>query len=361
MGESKETQSGTEEMEEDTARGELVFDPETRTYDARKMKVTNLRENTRITLPRPLNPIHEAMIEVRRKEYNRVFDEYRGKESKKRKRVSNLTEEESKGVKSLKSRIEKDEIVVLKTDKSSKLTVMNKEEYRETGEKLREKDRKVDREEIVKREKTLNEHSEFWSRMTRAGENMEHNKRIINSRTSKSNNTANLYYLHKDHKKEIKFRDVASGSTSSNTLGLSNAISELVEAISSSAVENYEVISGEDMLASVEKVNKEFKETEGMGNETTSPEKGNLEEPEQEENEKGNGRNDKKCSKINENRLYMIGFDAVALYPSMKAMNTARICRDQVVEIVGKGDVKLKGLDMKKVALYVRMNKKTYQ
>ena len=105
-------------------------------------------------------------------------------------------------------------------------------------------------------------------------------------------------------------------------MGLSNAISELIEAVSSSAVENYEVISGEDMLASVEKVNKEFKETEGMGNETTSPEKGNLEEPEQEENEKGNGRNDKKCSKINENRLYMIGFDAVALYPSMKAENT---------------------------------------
>ena len=159
--ERKETQSETEEMEEDTARGELVFDPETRTYDARKMKITNLRENTRITLPRPLKPIHEAMIEVRRKEYNRVFDEYRGKESKKRKRVSNLTEEESKGVKSLKSRIEKDEIVVLKTDKSSKLTVMNKEEYRETGEKLREKDRKVNREEIIKRKKTLNEHSEY--------------------------------------------------------------------------------------------------------------------------------------------------------------------------------------------------------
>ena len=136
---SKEGEEETEEMEEDTARGELVLDPETRTYDARKMKVTNLRENTRITLPRPLKPIHEAMIEVRRKEYNRVFDEYRGKESKKRKRVTNLTEEESKGVKSLKSRIEKDEIVVLKTDKSSKLTIMNKEEYRETGEKLREK------------------------------------------------------------------------------------------------------------------------------------------------------------------------------------------------------------------------------
>ena len=29
-----------------------------------------------------------------------------------------------------------------------------------------------------------------------------------------------------------------------------------------------------------------------------------------------------------------------------------------MVEIVGKGDIKLEGLDLKKVALYVRMNKK---
>ena len=46
---------------------------------------------------------------------------------------------------------------------------------------------------------------------------------------------------------------------------------------------------------------------------------------------------------INE-RLYMIGFDAVALYPSMSAKNTARICREQVVDIMEKGDIKIEGL-----------------
>ena len=41
--------------------------------------------------------------------------------------------------------------------------------------------------------------------MTKAGENHEHEDRIKKSRTSKSNNVANLYFLYKDHKKEIKF------------------------------------------------------------------------------------------------------------------------------------------------------------
>ena len=53
----------------------------------------------------------------------------------------------------------------------------------------------------------------------------------------------------------------------------------------------------------------------------------------------------------------MIGFDAVALYPSMKEQNTAKICREQLAEIVGNGDIDLKGIDMEQVTLYIRMNK----
>ena len=53
----------------------------------------------------------------------------------------------------------------------------------------------------------------------------------------------------------------------------------------------------------------------------------------------------------------MIGFDAVALYPSMKERNTANICKNQLVDIVGKGDIELKGIDMEQVTLYIRMNK----
>ena len=46
-------------------------------------------------------------------------------------------------------------------------------------------------------------------------------------------------------------------------IGLSNAISELVEAVASSAKENYEVVSSEDMIANIEKVNEENRKNIG--------------------------------------------------------------------------------------------------
>ena len=256
--EKKECGSGDNQdrkLETEITREELVYDPVNRVYDARKMKVTNLGENTRRTLPNPLKPVQE----VRREEYMKVFRDYSEQERKNGGRRTNLTDSENKGMKSLKRRIENDEIVVINTDKSSKLAVMKKEEYKEMGEGTRMKDRKIGREELIQREKTLNEHTEFWTQMTNAGENFDHDRRISKSRTSKSNNTASLYLMYKDHKKEVKSRDVASGSTS-NTLGLSNVISEIVEAVSASAKENYEVISGEDMIANIEKVDREFME-----------------------------------------------------------------------------------------------------
>ena len=69
------------------------------------------------------------------------------------------------------------------------------------------------------------------------------------------------------------------------------------------------------------------------------------------------------CSKIMGNnksnqKLYMIGFDAVALYPSMKEQNTARICREQLVDIVKGGDMTIQGIDIEKVTMYIRINRK---
>ena len=347
---SKKESTEAEIQEEEIARSEMIFDPEEKTYDARKMKVTNLPENTRITLPKPLRAIEEAEIEVRRNEYMKVVREYIKKETIGGKQESNLTEQEQKGLKSLRQRIEKEEIMVIKTDKSSKLAVIETSKYLEMGRENRGKDKKISREEMKSREKTLNEHTEMWVRMTRAGENHGHESRVRKSRTSNSNNTASLYYMYKDHKREIKFRDVASGSTS-NTLGLSNVISELIEAVAGSARENYEVISSEDMIANIEKVNNKKRE-EG----SNSTEESSCNEMEEEEK---SGEESRGAKSIGEEvkRLHIIGFDAVALYPSMKARETAKVCREEVIEILNEGEMKVEGLDMNKVTLYIRMNK----
>ena len=60
--------------------------------------------------------------------------------------------------------------------------------------------------------------------------------------------------MFKDHKAEGGFRQVVGGC-SSNTLGLSNMLSEVLESVASSRRNPYEVISSEDLLARVENAN----------------------------------------------------------------------------------------------------------
>ena len=55
-----------EKLEEAEAKGRQVFDPESKTFDASKRRVTDLDENTRVVLPKPANPTQEASIEIRR-------------------------------------------------------------------------------------------------------------------------------------------------------------------------------------------------------------------------------------------------------------------------------------------------------
>ena len=161
----------TKEMEKCEARSMQIYEPSTRTFDDRKRRATDLKECSRVTLPKPLSTKHEANIEIRRSNNEKIYNEYRGKVCNKRGEVKgNLTTEEKDGVRSLQKRIKNHEIVVMKTDKSGKLCVMSKEEYIRMGEEHTRKDVKIDRREIVDKEKHLNGHVFFWSKMWGSGE-----------------------------------------------------------------------------------------------------------------------------------------------------------------------------------------------
>ena len=55
-----------ENCEEIEARCRQVFDPETKEYDARRKRVTDLQECSRVTLPKPLSADNEAKLELRK-------------------------------------------------------------------------------------------------------------------------------------------------------------------------------------------------------------------------------------------------------------------------------------------------------
>ena len=152
--------------------------------------------------------------------------------------------------------------MVLRTDKSGKLAVMEKEKYLQMGMKKIERDKKMNRQEIKKNEERINAHTRMILKVLNAGETHNHYKRIADSKIVHSETSAPMYYMFKDHKKDGGWRPVVSGCTS-NTLGLSNLLSDLVDSICGSVSDPYEVISSDDMLARVEAFNRRKREEEG--------------------------------------------------------------------------------------------------
>ena len=116
-------------------------------------------------------------------------------------------------------------------------------------------DRAIERQEMRQIEKKLNDHTRMILKIVNAGEAHGHLDRIKNSKIVNSETAAPKYYLYKDHKKVESWRPVVSGC-SSNTLGLSNLLSDIVESICNSVRQPYEVISSVDMLARFEIFNK---------------------------------------------------------------------------------------------------------
>ena len=219
-----------------------------------------MKECARITLPKPLSTQEEAMLETRKRSQKEIFKEYISKSTDKNsEQVSNLTKEEQEGLKSLRNRIQKREIIIMKTDKSLKFAVTTEEEYLKMGQEHTKNNREVNRQELIDIEETINGHTRAWTQIWSSGQDHNHTSRIMNSKITHSENIADLYLMFKDHKKGNKTRPTATGHTS-NTLGMSNAVAEVMEAVSNSETSRYNMISSEDMLARINEYNKIVKD-----------------------------------------------------------------------------------------------------
>ena len=243
-----------EEVEE--AKIRQIYDAQSREYDERKRRVTDMQECSRIFLPKPLKITQEAQIEMRRELHQKISEEYRQKFcDDKGRQENNLTKEETRGLKKLEKRKQEGEIVVIMTDKSSKLCVMKRSDYLLLGEVHVGKDSVIGREELIKRERILNNHSLSWCKMWNTGENHQHEDRVRQSKVCNSENRAELYLSYKDHKKEPgKTRPIATGCTS-NTLALSTSVSTLIESLANSEENNFEAMG--DLLCNANQVDKE--------------------------------------------------------------------------------------------------------
>ena len=151
------------EYKEIDSKTRMVFDPKEKVFDNRKRRVTDIRECTRITLAQPPDPEEESRIDVRKRTQKEAYEKFRKKNTNlKGEQKSNLTKAEEKGLKSLQKRINDEEIVVLKADKSSRFVVTTLENYLEMGREHTDKDEEVDWEEVKNMERKINFHTTAW-------------------------------------------------------------------------------------------------------------------------------------------------------------------------------------------------------
>ena len=134
--EERNRQKDKEEKQEvEEARTRQVYDCVKRVYDERRQRITDLKECSRIFLPKPLEVTKEAQLEMRREVHKRLSEEYRRDKCDERGRQErNLTIEEQRGLKKLEKRKNDGEIVITMTEKSSKMCVLKREEYLRLGE-----------------------------------------------------------------------------------------------------------------------------------------------------------------------------------------------------------------------------------
>ena len=110
------------------------------------------------------------------------------------------------------------------------------------------KDKEIGREQVREIDKKMNNHAVAWCAIWNSGQNHDQMDRITASKQSKSENTAKLYLVHKDHKTEPDKTRPIGTANSSNTRAFTNSVSDLLEAIANGEKEKSEVISTEDLL-----------------------------------------------------------------------------------------------------------------
>jgi len=188
---------------------------------------------------------------------------------------------------------------------------------------MNKKDRQIDRTEMKRIERKINEHTKMWCKVLNVGEQHDHFKRIARSKVTHSEQAASKYLMYKDHKEGGGYRPVVSGCNS-NTLGLSNLLSDVIESLCQSVTDPFEIISSEDMLANIEEFNEEIRQ-------------------EIENTPEYDWRDD----------YLLIGTDVVGLFPSLSAENTGKAIREQAE----KSKIKWKDVDRKWLALYIHLNR----
>ena len=143
--------------EEIAIKNLLVFDEDDMEVDYRKKRATSCKHNNNVILPGPMSPAEEQEIEARRVIWGKVFDDFLAEFTDEAGvQESNLTQAESRGLEKLQKRVADGSLVIVKTDKSGRFSVMSLEEYERAGRVHSEKDLEVDPKFLQENQRRIN-------------------------------------------------------------------------------------------------------------------------------------------------------------------------------------------------------------
>jgi len=307
-----------EEAEEKERKSHELVDVDTNTINFNKLRPTDIPTNKTVGVPPLATNEVEIQMAATEAELVQVTKEYLEREcnSKGFPKESNLTKEEQEGIKELKVMTKNDKIVT-KTDKSEKLSLNTMQSYKEMGEPHVKDDKVLDPKILPKLERQLNGHTYQLCRILGVGTAWDDGVRIKSAMTNKSLPPPCLRLCTKDHKAIqpgqtlLPSRGICGASQSPNGQA-SHLISLILNEVAREYDTGTECVSTEDMIASMEEVNK----------------KGDI------------------------TSLFVGSMDVKGLYPNLKAKQTA----DIVTKVFAEVDIKVEGVSWAEAGKYLAIN-----
>ena len=236
-----------------------VFQKDGKNFDYSRKRATDIKQNTRVHLPKARSVEEEAALEALRQELIQGFKEH-CKEGGKQV-DSNLTKEEKEGLESVRKRRKSGELVILPTDKSGRFCVMTLKTYLEAGLVHTAKDKEASQSDIKSNQSEINGHVSMILKIFCVAGKRGQEDRARETMINNSQTLCPMYLVFKDHKnwtwstgKPPPTRPIAGGNAGQN-VHLSELNSEIIEAVVEAYEGGVEVISTEDMNAQWEIIN----------------------------------------------------------------------------------------------------------
>ena len=250
----------------ESKKSQLVYNFEDSSVDVTKLKACNYKYVRSTVLPGAQDSKSELGHELRKQESLKVFQDLTDRSGKKYFPTackSNLSPKEQEGLKSLKDRISKGELVVCQSDKSNKLCVLSRQQYIDAGLSHCKKDLEVNSAEVKRLQTYVNSHVSWLHDILGTGQFWGQHDRIVNSTNDQGCQVAPLKILVKDHKpwnqnsgKPVPSRPVVNGNGGFNC-HLSEILSLILGPVAQEA-KGSEINSTTDLLARVQKVNSQI-------------------------------------------------------------------------------------------------------